>query len=179
MSRKIAFILLLICNAPLGAAEQTSIPPNYSFYTLNPLYKENPTLGWAQQRIEEKLGRGMVAVPIGQGKVYLGWRLLKSDPESIAFNVYRSTAGEGAVKLNSEPIRKTTDFVDANAPLDRENAWWVRPVLNGKEMEASGRAVLPANPPERQYISFKLRDDILGSWDSQGRYRRPGRRRGI
>lgn len=156
------FIVLLFCVAVCAAAEPASIPPNYSVYTLNPLYRENPTLGWAKQRIEEKLGRGMVAVPTGQGKVYMGWRLLKSDPESIAFNVYRSTTGGGAVKLNAEPIRKTTDFVDANAPLDRENTWWVRPVLNGKELEASGRAVLPANPPERQYISFKLRDDISG-----------------
>jgi hypothetical protein len=175
MIRRILLITLLFCAAAYAAEEQTLIPPNYSFYTLNPLYKENPTLGWAKERIEEKLGRGVVAVPIGQGKVYLGWRLLKSDPESIAFNVYRSTAGGqgealdgnkpafgGAVKLNAEPIRKTTDFIDANAPLDRENAWWVKPVLNGKELEASGRAVLPANPPERQYISFKLRDDISG-----------------
>jgi hypothetical protein len=162
MSRKIVFIVLLFCVAVCAAAGPASIPPNYSVYTLNPLYRENPTLGWAKQRVEEKLGRGMVAVPTGQGKVYMGWRLLKSDPESIAFNVYRSTTGGGAVKLNAEPIRKTTDFVDANAPLDRENTWWVRPVLNGKELEASGRAVFPANPPERQYISFKLRDDISG-----------------
>jgi hypothetical protein len=69
---------------------QGSIQPNYSDYTLNPLYMENPTLGWAQQRIEEKLNCGIVAVLI-QGKVYIGWRLLKNDPESIAFNVYRST----------------------------------------------------------------------------------------
>ena len=179
MSRKVVLILLFTC-VTMGAEETpTSIPPNYSAYTLNPLYTENPTLGWAQERIEEKLARGMVAVPSGQGKVYLGWRLLKSDPEGIAFNVYRSTAGGNAVKLNAEPLRKTTDFVDAKAPLDRENAWWVRPVLSGKEQEASGRAVLPANPPEQQYISFKLRDDIIGSWNSQDWHRRPGRRRGI
>lgn len=187
MSRKVALILLFTCIT-MGAEETpTSIPPNYSAYTLNPLYTENPTLGWAQERIEEKLARGMVAVPSGQGKVYLGWRLLKSDPEGIAFNVYRSTAGGKAMKLNAEPLRKTTDFVDAKAPLDRENAWWVRPVLSGKEQEVSGQAVLPANPPEQQYKSIKIRDDILiwsihkigiGDLDGDGEYdfviKRPG-----
>lgn len=146
-------------------------------------------MGWAEQRIEEKLARGMMAVPSGQGKVYLGWRLLRTDPESIAFNVYRSTAGGDAVKLNAEPLRKTTDFVDANPPLNHENAWWVRPVLNGKEQEACGRAVLAANPPQQQYISFKLRGDIeghgihkvgIGDLDGDGEYdfvvKRPGGR---
>ena len=39
------------------------------------------------QRQMEHLGRGMVAIPQGDGKVYLGWRLLGTDPEDIAFNV--------------------------------------------------------------------------------------------
>jgi rhamnogalacturonan endolyase len=187
MIRRTLLIMLLFCAAVCAAVVQASIPPNYSAYTLNPLYKENPTLGWAEQRIEEKLARGMVAVPSGDGKVYLGWRLLKADPESIAFNVYRSTAGGKAVKLNAKPIRKTTDFVDTKAPLDRDNAWWVRPVLNGKEQEACGRAALAANPPQQQYLSFKLRDDIpgrgihkigIGDLDGDGEYdfiiKRPG-----
>lgn len=156
-------VVLLFYTVVFTAVAQASIAPNYSAYTLNPEYTGKPSvLGWAEQRIEEKLGRGMSAVSMGQGKVYLSWRLLKSEPENIAFNIYRSTAGGEAVKLNAEPIHKTTDFVDANPQLDRENAWWVRPVLNSTEQEASGRAVLPANQPEQQYISFKLRDDVSG-----------------
>ncbi len=167
--------------------EKGSIPPNYGYYRLNPEYKPDAVLGWAEQRVEEKLGRGMVAVSMGEGKVYLGWRLLKADPAGIAFNVYRSTAGGAAAKLNREPVSKTTDFVDANAPLDRENAWWVRPVLNGREQEPSGRAVLEANAPVRQYLSIKIRDDIptasihkvgIGDLDGDGEYdfvvKRPG-----
>ncbi len=167
--------------------QQGSIPPNYGFYNLNPEYKPNPTLGWAEQRIEEKLGRGMVAVPMGASRVYLGWRLLKSDPEAIAFNVYRSTAGGGALRLNQEPIRQTTDFVDTNAPLDRENAWWVRPVMNGREQEPSGRATLAAHAPAQQHLSLRIRDDIpatsvdkigIGDLDGDGEYdfvvKRPG-----
>ena len=98
MVRKVKLVLLLFCAAASATAVQGSIPPNYSAYTINPEYTGEPlVLGWAQQRIEEKLDRGMLAVPMGQGKVYLGWRLLKNDPEYIAFNVYRSTAGGEAM----------------------------------------------------------------------------------
>jgi hypothetical protein len=75
MVRNIVFVMLMFYAAASVTPTQGSIPPNYSAYTLNPLYTENPTLGWAQRRIEEKLDRGMLAVPMGQGKVYLGWRL--------------------------------------------------------------------------------------------------------
>lgn len=98
------------------------IPPNLNFYAIDPLYDPDAILGWAEERIEEELDRGLLAVAAGEGRAYLGWRLLKSDPDNIAFNIYRSTAGGRAVKLNDEPIRKTTDFVDTNPRLDRENA---------------------------------------------------------
>ena len=138
------------------------IPPNLNFYAVDPLYDPDAILGWAEERIEEQLDRGMLAVAVVEGKVYLGWRLLKNDPENIAFNVYRSTAGGRAVKLNDEPLRTTTDFVDANPRLDRENAWWVKPVVNGREQEASVRAELPANPPVQQFKAIKLREDVQG-----------------
>ena len=170
---------------PTQEAPVSSIPPNFSHYTLNP----NPrpkVLGWAAERIEEKLGRGVSALRTNSG-VYLGWRLLKTDPESVAFNVYRSTAGGPAVRLNAEPIRRTTDFLDAKAPHDRENSWWVRAVIGGREQEPSARAALAANSPARQYRSFKIRDDIpaasidkigVGDLDGDGEYdfvvKRPG-----
>jgi rhamnogalacturonan endolyase len=160
MVRNIVFVMLMFYAAASVAPTQGSIPPNYSAYTLNPLYTENPTLGWTQQRIEEKLDRGMLAVPIGQGKIYLGWRLLKNDPENIAFNVYRLTDGARAIKLNTEPLVETTDFVDVKVPLDQANAWWVKPVLDGQEQEASCQALLPANPPEQQYKAIKLQYDV-------------------
>lgn len=138
-----------------------SIPPNFGFYKLNPEYKGEPkTLGWAAERIEEKLGRGLVAIPLGGGKVYLGWRLLKSDPEAVAFNLYRSTSGGPPVRLNARPLRQTTDFTDGQAPLDQENAWWVRPVRDGREGEPSERFVLPANAPVRPYLALRIRDDL-------------------
>jgi rhamnogalacturonan endolyase len=70
------------------------------------------------QRQMELLGRGVVAIPQGGAKVFVGWRLLGTDPEDIGFNVYRSTSGRAPVKLNPEPLRNATGFVDSGANSD-------------------------------------------------------------
>src|SRR6185436_14715942 len=67
------------------------IPPNLNFYAIDPLYKPGVPLGWAKERIEETLDRGLIALAPDGGRVYLGWRLLKSDPTDVAFDVYRQT----------------------------------------------------------------------------------------
>ena len=151
-------------NNERGLRELTDeqIPPNLNFYAMDPLYDPNAKLGWASQRIEEKLDRGMFALSMGEGKVYLGWRLLKTDPEAIAFDVYRSSAGGEPVKLNAEPIRKTTDFIDADAPLDRPNTWRVVPVVGGSELAPSARAELGVDAPAQQYKAIKLKNDVRG-----------------
>jgi hypothetical protein len=46
----------------------------------------------------EHLGRGLVVVRASETSVYLGWRLLGTDPADIAFNVYRAS-GMGGVRL--------------------------------------------------------------------------------
>ena len=56
----------------------------------------------------EKLDRAMVALRSGETSVYLGWRLFESDPAGRVFNVYRSTAGGEAVKLNDVPMAAGT-----------------------------------------------------------------------
>ena len=39
----------------------------------------------------EKLNRGVVAVNQGEGKAFVSWRMFGTDPDGIAFNVYRTT----------------------------------------------------------------------------------------
>jgi rhamnogalacturonan endolyase len=39
----------------------------------------------------EKLGRGVVAINQGEGKVFVSWRLLGTEPDGIGFNVYRTS----------------------------------------------------------------------------------------
>jgi rhamnogalacturonan endolyase len=153
------------------------IAPNLNFYAMDPLYDPNAVLGWADVRIEEKINRGMLALNAGDGKVYLGWRLLKSDPEDVAFNLYRSTAGGVAIKLNNLPLTGTTDFIDEGPSPDQANAWFVRPVIDGREQEDSEKAVLEAKAPVRQYRSVSLREDVesvamvaVGDLDGDGVY---------
>ncbi|MPZ21173.1 MAG: silent information regulator protein Sir2 [Luteitalea sp.] len=107
----------------------------------------------------ETLDRGLVAVPTGQNEVYVGWRLLKTDPSNVGFNVYRSTAGQPALKLNETPVTESTNFVDRTAPLSRENAWSVRAVTEGSEQDASDAVRLLANAPTRPYVTMKLQGD--------------------
>lgn len=110
-------------------------------------------------KVFEKLDRGLIAVTTDGGKVYLGWRLLQNDPAGTAFNVYRSTAGGKAIKINGQPLTGSTNFVDDKAPLDKTNEWYVTPVVNNREQAASEKTSLAANAPSQPYKSFKLQGD--------------------
>ena len=74
------------------------------------------------QRQMEFLSRGVVAVNQGDGKVFVGWRMLGTDSSDIAFNLYRSTAGAKPVKLNNAPIVDVTFFIDEKADPTKQNA---------------------------------------------------------
>ena len=136
---------------PIGPNE---IPPNLSFYATDPLYRPGVPLGWATERIEERLGRGLVALPAEGGKAYLSWRLLKGDPASVGFHVYRVLDGGKAVRVSRQPITKTTDFVDSQSTGE----WFVRPVINGREGDESERVSLQPGA----YRAIKLRDITKG-----------------
>lgn len=163
------------------------IYPNLNFYAVNPLYKPGASLGWARERIEEQIDRGVIAMPLEGGPVYVGWRLLKSDPVAVAFNVYRSTDGGAPVQLNSAPIANTCDFTDTHAPRDRANTWTVRAVVDGREAASAGAhatridrasASLPPHAPAQNYRALKLKEDLthgismvgVGDLDGDGHY---------
>ena len=104
----------------------------------------------AAERVIERLDRGVVARPLEGGKVYVGWRLLESDPPDIAFNVYRQTGDADPVLLNQRPIRKTTNYVDDSAKTGTEHVWFVREVEDGKEIltEIAAASRWTASPPK-------------------------------
>jgi rhamnogalacturonan endolyase len=102
------------------------------------------------QRQMEALGRGVVAVRQADGRVWVGWRLLGTDPDSLAFNLYRSTGGGPAVQLNTKPIAGPTNFVDAQADASKSNSYFVRTVSKGKEGGPSAAFTLPAGAPEHR-----------------------------
>jgi rhamnogalacturonan endolyase len=130
------------------------------------------------QRQMESLGRGLIAVNQGEGRVFVSWRLLGSDPEATAFNLYRATGGARPVKRTARPLAEVTHFVDEKVDLTKAVSYFVRPVINGREREASRAFTLPADAPARQYLSIPLQtpsgytpnDASVGDLDGDGEY---------
>ena len=146
-------------------------------------------------RYMEKLDRGLVAVQQSDGKVFLSWRLLASDPEGVAFNVYRemdrpSTASDagrfssqpaaqaGAVRLNAQPLTEGTWLLDSSARLDRETRYFVAPVVDGVEQPRSAPYRIAAGAPPLPDHSIPLQtptgytpnDASVGDLDGDGQY---------
>jgi rhamnogalacturonan endolyase len=115
------------------------------------------------QRLMENLGRGVIAMRSTESQVYVGWRLLGTDPAGIAFNLYRSTGGGPPVKLNPAPLTKTTDFVDTTADLAQANTYSVRPVIAGSPRAAGKPFTLAANTPVGQYLSIPIQQPPGGT----------------
>ena len=57
----------------------------------------------------------------GISSALISWRLLKTDPSNVAFDIYKSVDGETEVKLNEKPISNTT-------------SWWMRILMYQKRM---------------------------------------------
>lgn len=115
---------------------------------------------YAATRQMENLDRGEVVIRKDDDTIFVGWRLLGTDPEDLAFNVYRSTDSEAPTKLNAQPLTGPTHYVDVSADLTKANAWSVRPVRNGREdpptiaTDSSGYAAkLPPGMPARKFLS--------------------------
>lgn len=129
------------------------------------------------QKMMENLGRGVIALRQSQDSVFISWRMLATDPYDIAFNLYRST-GNKISRLNSLPLKQSTCFLDTKADLTLSNAYFVKPVIKGKEEVASKSFTLQDNTPIRQYLSIPLQtptgytpnDASVGDLDGDGEY---------
>lgn len=82
------------------------------------------------QRVQQRLGRGVVAVQNG-GNVFVSWRRMAQEPENATYNVYA-----GATKLNSTPL-KNTNFSTTTAKVPAGTQVSVTMVSNGVESEKS------------------------------------------
>ena len=130
------------------------------------------------QRQMEALGRGVVAVRMPQGKVWVAWRLLTTDPDDAAFNVYRITGNDAPLKLNAEPVKTATNFIDDHVDLAKINAYLVRPVTKGVEQAPSSSFALAAGADEQPFLTIPLQtpegyfpnDASVGDLDGDGEY---------
>ena len=92
-------------------------------------------------QVSENIDRGPVALAVNERAVYVGWRLLKEDPESIAFNVYRKDMGlSDFQKVNQTPISGSTNFLDTTSSPGHGYKYKIKTVSNGLEHDTRGEA---------------------------------------
>jgi rhamnogalacturonan endolyase len=129
------------------------------------------------QRQMENLGRGVVALREAADSVFISWRMLGTDPTDIGFNLYRKSSNK-TIKLNSQPLTQVTWFIDTKADFTQANSWFVKPVIKGKEIEASQPFALKTGAPIQNYLSIPLHnipgytpnDVSVGDLDGDGEY---------
>jgi rhamnogalacturonan endolyase len=128
------------------------------------------------QRKMENLDRALVAVRTSTSQVYIGWKMLGTDPTSIGFNVYR-----GSVKINSTPITATTNIVDN---VTTNALYTVRPIINSFEYPAAKSATVWDNQfleipiqqpaggtsPDGVAFTYTANDASVGDVDGDGTY---------
>jgi rhamnogalacturonan endolyase len=128
----------------------------------------------ATARQVERLDRGLISVHTGSGNL-VSWRWLATDPNDVAFNVYR-----GATRLNSSPLTTSTNYLDAGAPDSAE--YTVRAVVNGVEQTPSEHALqfragykdVPISPPPggtspgNSPYTYEANDASVGDLDGDG-----------
>jgi rhamnogalacturonan endolyase len=110
--------------------------------------------------------------------VYVGWRLFGTEPDNITFNLYRKTGAQKAIKLNTAPIDKSTNFVDTKVDFSFTNAYTVCAVIDGVEQISSKSYLLPVNSPSKQYLDIPLKTPVgytpndisVGDLDGDGEY---------
>lgn len=127
----------------------------------------------AQRRLEF-LNRGVYAINEGKGKVFVSWRLLGTEPQNQAFNLYRTMDGK-QVKLNQTPLIKGTNYEDAGADTSKAITYTVKAIINTKEAAAE---TFTLQPNSRPYMSIPLQtpagytpnDASAGDVDGDGQY---------
>jgi rhamnogalacturonan endolyase len=125
------------------------------------------------QRQMENLTRGIVAVKQTDG-VYIGWRLFGTDPEKITFNIYRVTDDKEPVKVNEEPVAGATNYIDQHTDPNKELQYFVRPVLDGKELTPSTQVNVWDNNyleiPIQPISGYRPGDASVADLDGDGEY---------
>ncbi|CAN5264931.1 rhamnogalacturonan lyase [soil metagenome] len=129
------------------------------------------------QRLMEKLNRGIVAVRTSPNEVFVSWRLLVTDPDNVAFNLYRTVKGRQPLKVNKQPLTAGTNYVDASAPLQQDVVYSVRAVMGNKEQKSDDTYTLTAsavNPyltiPLKTPTGYTPNDASAADLDGDGTY---------
>ena len=94
---------------------------------------------------KEDLGRGLVAIHNGDGKVSVSWRYLEKDPIDVTFDLYRKSGNGQETKLNQTPIAESTFFIDNGVDVSAID----------RTATHSGHAVIEVDPEgQNQMVLF-------------------------
>jgi fibronectin type 3 domain-containing protein len=128
------------------------------------------------QRQAEYLDRAPAAVQTGDGTL-VSWRMLGTDPDAIAFHVYRD-----GKRITSEPITDSTNYLDDSG--DADSAYFITSVLDGVEVtvteefavQSGDYLSVPLDRPADSYTkdgqpySYRANDTSVGDVDGDGQY---------
>jgi rhamnogalacturonan endolyase len=138
----IIVLMLSGSNAIVRAVEYNSggygDPPLDGIVLLGETVTAEKTL---RPRYMEQLNRGLTAIYKGGGSIYIGWRILGTDPQDIAFNLYRNTT-----KLNTSPVSQSTNWLDTGVSVTQANTYRLRAIIGGQEQTEESTFTLVANP---------------------------------
>ncbi|MCT9819788.1 fibronectin type III domain-containing protein [Microbacterium sp. W1N] len=160
----------------------TTIP---YFYTVVPVNAGGTGAASAQyetsaptvlQRQAEYLDRAPAAVSTDDG-VLVSWRMLGTDPDAIAFHVYRDGA-----RITTAPITDSTNLLDADGTADAR--YFVTAITDGVEttetdefgVQQAGYLSVPLDKPADAYTkdgqpySYSANDASVGDVDGDGQY---------
>ncbi len=154
MKKKLLSITTIVLLVSTSIFSQDPRESYYYYEILEPRHAPKRQIdGYAKKRIEERLNRGLVAVPSDNEQgIYLSWRLLKTDDPTVGFNVFRESNGK-ILKLNRKPIVLTCDFTDSKPA--QKASYWVLPV-NVKTKTAPKDKIEVNTSQLKNYKSIKL-----------------------
>lgn len=148
---------------------------------MNMLLLVGSIFAFSQPYSGEKLSRGLIGIPTEEG-IYFSWRMTLEDAAGLQFDLYRSSNGGAEVKLNKEPIDRTSDFLDRTVDYTVDNRWtlkattgevatWTR--LKGEERNPY--LSIPICKPEDGEIAgepftYTANDCSVGDLDGDGEY---------
>ena len=148
---------------------------------MNMLLLVGSIFAFSQPYSGEKLSRGLIGIPTEEG-MYFSWRMTLEDAAGLQFDLYRSSGGGAEVKLNKEPIDRTSDFLDRTVDYTVDNRWtlkattgevaiWTR--LKGEERNPY--LSVPVCKPEDGEIAgesftYTANECSVGDLDGDGEY---------
>ncbi|XEC95168.1 rhamnogalacturonan lyase [Paenibacillus tarimensis] len=123
----------------------------------------------------ELLNRSPVAVKVTSG-VYVGWRMLGTDPADIAFHVYRN-----GQRITGTALTTSTNYLDPQGT--EQSVYEIRPVIGGSEQAGETTSVWGQNymsvplqkppggvTPAGESYTYSANDASVGDLDGDGQY---------